>query len=207
MGAVNAGQSAARSQTAEILEEGRYGTVCRTTLPIGLRVVTEAMPGARSMSVGVFAGVGSRDEPELQAGASHFLEHVLFKGTRRRSAWEISSAIEAVGGDTNAYTTKEYTCFYARVLAADAPLAVDVMCDLVFSSLLAPAEIELERGVICEEIAMHDDDPAESVHDVFASAAFGEHPLGRSITGSTDSVAGLTRDTILDFYRRHYGAD
>ncbi len=120
------------------------------------------------------------------------------------SALEISAAIEAVGGETNAFTTKEYTCYYARVLDADLPLAIDVICDLVFDSVLSADDVETERGVILEEIAMHDDEPGDEVHDLFAGAAFGDHPLGRPISGTVDSVSGLTRRQIQSFYHRHY---
>ena len=139
------------------------GTVRRTVLPGGLRVLTEAIPAMRSVSFGIWVGVGSRDESPELAGASHFLEHLLFKGTRRRTALDISAEIEAVGGETNAFTAKEYTCYYARVLDADLPLAVDVMCDLVADSVLAAADVETERGVILEEIAMHDDEPSDEI--------------------------------------------
>src|SRR5688500_17852362 len=132
-------------------------TVRRTVLPSGLRVLTEAIPSMRSVSFGVWVGIGSRDEAPEQAGVSHFLEHLLFKGTEQRTALDISAQIEAVGGETNAFTTKEYTCYYARVLDEDLPLAIDVMCDLVSHSVLDPADVETERGVILEEIAMHDD--------------------------------------------------
>ncbi len=192
---------------AVVVDEGRYGTVCRTVLANGLRVITESIPGVRSVSTGVYVGVGSRDESILEAGASHFLEHLLFKGTSRRSALEISAAIEAVGGETNAYTTKEHTCFYARVLDQDLPLAVDVLCDIVTSSLLDPGEIETERDVIIEEIAMRDDEPAEEAQELFDAAAFGDHPLARPAAGSTESVAAMERQTIADFYQRRYGAD
>ena len=117
-------------------EDPLGGTVRRTVLPNGLRILTEAIPAMRSASFGVWVGVGSRDETPALSGASHFLEHLLFKGTKRRTALEISAEIEAVGGETNAFTTKEYTCYYARVLDADLPLAIDVMCDLVADSVL-----------------------------------------------------------------------
>ena len=180
------------------------GTVGRTVLPNGLRIITEAIPAMRSVSFGVWVAVGSRDESPVLAGASHFLEHLLFKGTRRRTALEISSQIEAVGGETNAFTTKEYTCFYARVLDTDLPLAVDVMCDLVTDSVLAEADVETERGVILEEIAMNDDEPDDEVHDLFAAAVYGGHPLGRRISGSVETVSALTREQIRDFYGSWY---
>jgi predicted Zn-dependent peptidase len=178
--------------------------VQRTVLPNGLRILTEAVPAMRSVSVGIWVGVGSRDETPAMGGASHFLEHLLFKGTKRRSALDISAEIEAVGGETNAFTTKEYTCYYARVLDADLPLAVDVMGDLVTSSVLAESDVETERGVILEEIAMHDDEPDDEVHDLLARALFGDHPLGRQVSGTAETISALTRKQIHGFYRRRY---
>jgi predicted Zn-dependent peptidase len=176
----------------------------RTVLPGGLRVVTEAIPGVRSAAFGVWVGVGSRDESPALAGTSHYLEHLLFKGTPRRDALEIASAIEAVGGESNAFTDKEYTCFYARVLDTDLPLAIDVTCDMVTSSLLRAKDVESERAVVLEEIAMRDDDPGDLVHELFAEALYGEHPLGRPIIGSVASIEGLSRRAIHGFYRRRY---
>ncbi|MEW2352689.1 pitrilysin family protein [Spirillospora sp. NPDC029432] len=180
------------------------GAVRRTVLPGGLRVITESMPTVRSAAFGVWAGVGSRDESPADAGASHYLEHVLFKGTRRRSALEISAAIDAVGGDLNAFTAKEYTCYYARVLDADLPLAVDVVSDMVASSVNRPDDVEAERGVILEEIHMRDDDPGDLIHDEFSTALYGDVPLGRPILGTVDSINALTRDRIHGYYREHY---
>jgi predicted Zn-dependent peptidase len=173
-------------------------------LPGGLRVVTEAVPSVRSVTFGVWVGVGSRDESLRQAGCSHYLEHLLFKGTERRSALEISSAIDALGGEMNAFTAKEYTCFYARVLDADLPVAVDVVCDMITSAVVLDTDVDNERGVILEEIAMSDDDPSDLVHDSFAEAVFGDTPLGRPILGTSDSIEGLSRTTINNYYRRHY---
>ncbi|HEV7826805.1 MAG TPA: pitrilysin family protein [Mycobacteriales bacterium] len=190
------------------LSEGRYGgTVRRTVLPGGLRVITEALPAVRSVSFGVWVGIGSRDEAPSVAGSSHFLEHLLFKGTRRRSALDISSAIEGVGGESNAFTGKEYTCYYARVLDSDLPLAVDVVCDMLTSSVISTPDVEVERGVILEEIAMHDDDPGDVVHDVFTGAMFGAHPLGRPVIGTVESISAVTRRQIHSFYRRRYSPD
>jgi predicted Zn-dependent peptidase len=180
------------------------GAVRRTVLPNVLRILTEAVPAMRSVSFGVWVGVGSRDESPLLSGVSHFLEHLLFKGTKRRSALDISAQIEAVGGETNAFTTKEYTCYYARVLDADLPLAVDVMGDLVTGSVLAPPDVETERGVILEEIAMHDDEPDDEVHDLLAEALYGTHPLGRLVSGTDDTISAMTRRQIHGFYRRRY---
>lgn len=182
------------------------GTVSRTVLPGGLRVITESIPAMRSATVGVWVGAGSRDEEPEVSGASHFLEHLLFKGTERRSALDISSQIEAVGGETNAYTAKEYTCYYARVLDEDVPLALDVLGDVLTSSLLRDEDIETERGVILEEIAMQHDDPGDEIHDVFTTALFGDHPLARDIAGNEQTVAALGRSEILRFYRRRYTA-
>jgi predicted Zn-dependent peptidase len=176
----------------------------RTVLPSGLRIITESIPTTRSASLGVWVGVGSRDETPAMSGASHFLEHLLFKGTHKRTALDISAEIEAVGGETNAFTTKEYTCYYARVLDADLPLAVDVLCDAVADSLLNASDVETERGVILEEIAMHDDEPGDEVHDVFTEAIYGTHPLGRLISGTEETIAPMTRRQINTFYRKRY---
>ena len=173
-------------------------------LPGGLRVVTETVPSARSVAFGIWVGIGSRDERPSIHGASHFLEHLLFKGTPSRSARDIAAVMDAVGGEMNAFTDKEFTCYYARVLDADLPLAVGVMSDLVTSSLVTSDDVEVERGVILEEIAMHDDDPGEAVHDLFASALFGDSPLGRSVIGTVESIEGLSRTAITGFYRRRY---
>ena len=176
----------------------------RTVLPGGLRVVSEQVPGVRSVAFGIWVAVGSRDERPALHGASHFLEHLLFKGTERRGALEISSLMDAVGGEMNAFTAKEYTCYYARVLDTDLGLAVDVVSDLLTSSLVTPEDVEVERGVILEEIAMHDDDPGDVVHDTFAQALWGDTPLGRNVIGSVESIEGLTRQQIDGFYRRRY---
>jgi predicted Zn-dependent peptidase len=181
--------------------------VRRTVLPGGLRVVTEAMPGVRSATVGVWVGVGSRDESPGLSGASHFLEHVLFKGTHRRSALEISMALDAVGGELNAFTSKEYTCFHARVIDEDLPIAIDVVADMVASSLVATADVEAERDVILDEIAMHDDDPDDVVHNLFQERLWQGAPLGRPVIGSADSIRSLTRAQVAGYYRRRYRAD
>jgi predicted Zn-dependent peptidase len=180
------------------------GLITRTELPGGLRVVTEAMPGMRSASVGIWVGVGSRDETPALAGTSHFLEHLLFKGTRSRSALDIAYAMDAVGGEFNAFTEKEHTCYYATVLDRDLPLAIDIVSDVVLEATVRSDDIEVERSVVLEEIAMRDDDPADRVHEEFNSALFGPTPLGRSILGSVESINALTRSQIAGFYRRRY---
>jgi len=180
------------------------GVVRRTVLPGGLRVISESVPGVRSVAFGVWVGVGSRDETESLAGASHYLEHLLFKGTRRRDALTIAAELEAVGGELNAFTAKEYTCYYARVLDDDLPLAVDVICDMVTSSVLAAREVDNERGVILEEIAMHDDDPGDAVHDVFADVVWPGTSLGRPVLGTVQSIESISRTAIAGYYRRRY---
>jgi predicted Zn-dependent peptidase len=181
--------------------------VRRTVLPGGLRVITESLPAVRSAAVGIWAGVGSRDEDPEHAGATHYLEHLLFKGTARRSALDISAAMDAVGGELNAFTAREYTCYYARVLDADLPLAVDVLSDMVTGSLIEPKDVDAERGVILEEIAMNDDDPSDLVHEAFAAQLFGDTPLGRPILGTADSINAISRDRIFEHYRARYTPD
>ena len=183
------------------------GTIRRTVLPGGLRVVTETMPSVRSVSFGIWTGIGSRDEHPEESGATHYLEHLLFKGTARRSALEISSQIDAVGGEMNAFTSKEYTCYYARVLDTDLPLAIDVICDLVTSALIDPADVDSERGVILEEMAMTEDEPSDVIHDEFSTALLGDSPLGRPILGTETSVNALTRDVIAEYYHARYTDD
>jgi predicted Zn-dependent peptidase len=179
----------------------------RTVLPGGLRIITESLPSVRSAALGIWAGVGSRDEDPLHAGATHYLEHLLFKGTARRTALEISAAVDAVGGELNAFTAKEYTCYYARVLDADLPLAIDVLSDMVTGSLIEAKDVDAERGVILEEIAMNEDDPADLVHEAFAAQLFGDTPLGRPILGSVDSINSISRDRIAEHYRARYTPD
>jgi len=183
---------------------GAESTVRRTVLPGGLRVVTESLPAVRSVALGIWVGVGSRDEDEAHAGATHYLEHLLFKGTRRRTALEISAEMDAVGGEMNAFTAKEYTCYYARVLDADLPLAIDVLSDMVTSSRIEPKDVDAERNVVLEEIAMNEDDPSDSVHEAFTERLFGDTPLGRPILGTVDSINAITREQIFDHYRARY---
>ncbi|MFF9504057.1 M16 family metallopeptidase [Streptomyces sp. NPDC014656] len=197
------GRAVARTQTLLPGKDG-IGTVRRTTLPGGLRVVTETLPSVRSATFGIWAHVGSRDETPTLNGATHYLEHLLFKGTAARSALDISSAIDAVGGEMNAFTAKEYTCYYARVLDTDLPLAIDVVCDMLTGSLILDEDVDAERGVILEEIAMTEDDPGDVVHDLFAQTMFGDTPLGRPVLGTVDTINALTRGQISRFYKKHY---
>ncbi|HVB05422.1 MAG TPA: pitrilysin family protein [Acidimicrobiales bacterium] len=174
-----------------------------STLPCGIRLVTEAMP-VRSACVGFWVGTGSRDESDRQAGISHFLEHLLFKGTPRRSAREIAEAIDAVGGDMNAYTTKEYTAFYVRLLADDLHLGLDVLTDIMSDPALRPDEVDAERQVILEEVLMHLDEPADVVQERFAEAIFPGHPLGREVLGLPDVITSVGVAEIRDFFELHY---
>jgi predicted Zn-dependent peptidase len=179
-------------------------SVRRSVLPSGLRIVTEEVPSVRSAAIGIWVNVGSRDETPAVAGASHFLEHLLFKGTKRRNTLEISSAIESVGGEMNAFTSKEYTCFYARVIDTDLPMAIDVISDLITSSIVTTLDVDAERKVVLEEIAMRDDDPSDLVHDLYAETYYGDTPLGRPILGTIKSIKSMSRGSIFNFYKKRY---
>ena len=179
-------------------------TMRKTVHSSGLRIVTEEIPNVRSAAFGIWVNVGSRDETPKVAGASHFLEHLLFKGTKTRTALDISSSIEAVGGEMNAFTSKEYTCFYARVIDTDLPLAIDVICDLITSSIARPEDVEAERKVVLEEISMRDDDPSDLVHDLFSETFYGNTPIGRPILGTVDSINDLSRASIFNYYKKRY---
>jgi predicted Zn-dependent peptidase len=180
------------------------GRVERTVLPGGLRVLTETMPGVLSATLGIWVGVGSRDESARLAGSSHFLEHLVFKGTTSRSALDIATAMDAVGGEMNAFTAKEHTCYYANVLASDLPLAVTLLVDLVTEACNTADDLESERTVVLEEIAMRDDEPSDAVHDLFAETLFDGTPLGRSVLGTVESIEGLSRDDVDGWYRDRY---
>ncbi|HEY7756544.1 MAG TPA: pitrilysin family protein [Actinomycetota bacterium] len=176
----------------------------RTEFGSGLRVVTERMPGVRSVALGFWVLAGSRDEPPPISGSSHFLEHLLFKGTTSRSAREIAEAFDAVGGDVNAFTAKEYTCFYARIRDRDLPMAVDHLVDMLRRSRLREVDFGSEKRVILEEINVHEDTPDDLIHDVFMEVLWPDHPLGRPILGTKRSIKAATRDQVRRFYRRHY---
>jgi predicted Zn-dependent peptidase len=189
------------------MDTERDNRVSRTILPGGLRVVTEHLPAVHSVALGIWVGVGSRDEDHAHAGATHYLEHLMFKGTRRRTALELSAEMDAVGGEMNAFTAKEYTCYYARVLDRDLPLAVDVLSDMVTSSLITPKDVDAERNVVLEEIAMNDDDPTDTVHEAFTAKLFGDTPLGRPILGTTASINAITREQIFEHYQARYAPE
>ena len=179
-------------------------SVKRSVHASGLRIVTEEVPSVRSAAVGIWVNVGSRDEAPATAGASHFLEHLLFKGTTSRTALEISSSIESVGGEMNAFTSKEYTCFYARVIDTDLPMAIEVVSDLITSSVVTALDVDAERKVVLEEIAMRDDDPSDLVHDLFSDTYYGDTPIGRPILGTIDSINAMSRNTVFNYYKKKY---
>lgn len=176
----------------------------RTTLDSGATIVTERMEEVRSVTVGFWFDVGARDEPDSLAGASHFLEHLLFKGTPTRSAKDIADAFDHVGGDVNAFTGKEYTCYYSRVLDDDLPMALDVLSDMIRNSSIDPTELESERKVILEEIAMHEDAPDELVHDLFYRCMWEGHPLGRPVLGYNDTISKVSRNDVWRYWRERY---
>jgi predicted Zn-dependent peptidase len=178
--------------------------IARTEFGSGLRVVTERMPGVRSVSIGFWVLAGSRDEAPRISGSSHFLEHLLFKGTETRSAQDIAEEFDAVGGDVNAFTAKEYTCYYARVLDRDLEMAVDHLADMLQHSLIRKADLDGERQVILEEINMHEDSPEDVVHDLFTEALWPNHPLGRPILGTVETIANATPARVKRFYHQHY---
>jgi len=180
--------------------------VRRTVLPSGVRILSESVPGARSATIGYWVAVGSRDELPHTFGSTHFLEHLLFKGTTTRSALDIAVSFDAVGGEHNAVTAKEYTCYYAKVRDQDLSMAVEVIADMLTSSTLDAEEFETERGVILEELAMADDDPADVTSERFFEAVLGDHALGRPIGGSPETIQAVTRDAVWQHYRANYRA-
>ncbi|WP_062377284.1 M16 family metallopeptidase [Demequina pelophila] len=186
------------------IEQDHGAMVRRTVLPGGVRVFTETIPGMRSATLGAWVGVGSRDENPEHAGSTHFLEHLLFKGTARRSALDIAEAFDRVGGESNALTGKEFTCYYARVIDRDLPMAIDVVLDMVTSARLDQADFDMERGVILEELAMAEDDPGDVIHERFAQAVLGGHALGRPIGGTPEIIEAVSRDAVEAHYREHY---
>lgn len=176
-----------------------------TTLPNGLRIATRAMPGLHSATIGVWVDAGCRDERADQNGIAHFLEHMAFKGTSRRTSLQIAEAIEDVGGYLNAYTSRDVTAYYARVLAGDVPLALDVLSDILLNPAFDPREIELERGVILQEIGQSLDTPDDIIFDWLQEAAYADQPIGRPILGPAERVRGFSRDDLAGFVAEHYG--
>ncbi len=176
----------------------------RTRLDSGLRVVTDSLPQLRSVAVGFWVGTGARDEDDPRSGASHFLEHLLFKGTPTRTALDIAEAVESVGGEMNAFTSHEYTAFYVRVPDDRLGLAIDILSDVMWSPTIDPGDMDAERKVILEEINMRDDVPDELLHDLLAEAVFPDHPLGRSVLGSIASIEAMSRESVAEYHAQHY---
>src|SRR5438552_8384894 len=162
------------------------------------------MPEVRSVTFGAWVGAGSRDEQPELSGATHFLEHLLFKGTPTRTAKEIAEAFDAVGGDVNAFTAKEFTCFYARTLDADLEMSIEIIADMIQNSLLRDEDLASERQVVLEEIAMHEDAPDDIVHDVFTETSWGDHPLGRRVQGRSETIEAMHHDEVDAYWRLHY---
>ncbi|MBK7090481.1 MAG: insulinase family protein [bacterium] len=179
----------------------------RTVLENGIRVVSESMPYLKSASIGIWVDVGSRNEMPRENGISHFIEHMCFKGTEKRTAKEIAQSLEILGGSLNAFTSRENTCYYCRVIDENFDTGFDVLADLLTNSLFDPAELEREKEVICEEIKDVFDTPAELVHDYFADAMWKPHPLGQTIMGDAEGIRKLTRTDVLDYIRRNYTTD
>lgn len=170
----------------------------------GLRIVTEKIPSVRSVALGIWVGTGSKYEMEANNGISHFLEHMFFKGTKSRSAKEIAETFDEIGGNVNAFTSKEYTCYYARVLDQHAPIALDVLADMFFESVFDAEEIEKEKNVVIEEISMYEDTPDDLVHDLISRASFADHPLGYSILGTEHVLRSLTRNDLVNYIEKRY---
>lgn len=194
-------RSVAKSSIASVTDSSVYR---KTTLRNGLRVVTETLPSLRSISLGVWIDVGSRHERPDENGLSHFVEHMLFKGTHNRSAHQIASELESLGGSLNGFTSREQTCYYARFIDEHLPIAVDVLADLTCNPTLTATHISREKQVVCEEIKESLDNPSDKIHDVFAHTFWGNHPLGQPIMGSMENINSVTRPKVIDFVERHY---
>ena len=176
----------------------------KTVLPDGLRIISESIPSVRSISIGLWVDIGSRDEPEDIEGVSHFIEHMVFKGTTSRSAFDIVSHIESVGGMLNAFTTRENTCFLSKIIDLHLPRAVDVLSDMVFNARFDENDIAKEKKIVIEEINEVEDNPSDLVHDIFAESIFGKHSLGRPILGTVKSVQGYSPEKIVGFLKKNY---
>ena len=189
---------------SEILSAGEGGRIERTVLPGGIRIITETVPGLQSETVGVWVGSGSRHESHVAAGSTHFLEHMLFKGTATRSPRDIARGLERTGGDSNAVTAKEYTCYYARCLVSDLDGVGELLWDMVLRSTLDEAEFERERGVIVEELAMAADDPTDQLFEDFEQLAFADQPLGRPVGATRRQIRVLEHSVLREHYEDAY---
>lgn len=182
-------------------------SICKTILPNGVRILSERVPYVDSVSVGIWAKAGSRDEDSSRFGMSHFVEHMLFKGTQRRNARQIADEMDGLGGHLNAFTDKEFTCYYAKVLKEHLPTALDIVSDMFLNSRLDSEEIEREKNVVLEEIKRHQDTPEEHVHDLLTELLWKGHRLGNPVIGSADVVRSLTREDIVAYLDEFYRPD
>jgi len=182
-------------------------SICKTILPNGIRILTEQVPYVESSSIGIWANVGSRDEDDSRRGISHFIEHMLFKGTNTRNAWQIADEMDYLGGHLNAFTDKEHTCFYVKVLSEHSDKALDILCDMVLNSVLDQEEMDREKNVVIEEIKRHRDTPEELVHDLIPEVAWRGHRLGNSVIGLEEVILGLTHDDLAQFMQEFYRPD
>ncbi len=179
-------------------------SIARTVLANGVRIVSLPMPHTRSVSLGVWVNAGARDEADPENGLSHFIEHMIFKGTRKRSAFQIAKEFDVIGGHTNAFTTMEHTCYHAKVLDTQIETMVDILSDIFLNSVFDPREVERERPVILQEIGMVEDSPDEYIHTLSGNTFWGDNPLGRSILGTRENIAQFSADTIRGFFCRLY---
>ncbi len=182
------------------------GTYRKTTLKNGLRIITEKIPSVRSISIGVWIDIGSRNECPKEAGVSHFIEHMVFKGTKKRSARQIAASLESIGGSLNGFTSREQTCYTARILDEHLDEAIDVLSDIVCHATMTPSNMNRERQVICEEIKESLDNPSDHIHDLFSMTFWGRHPLGQPIMGSQKSIKRITRAQLKAYQQRNYRA-
>jgi predicted Zn-dependent peptidase len=179
----------------------------KITFPNGLRVLTEEIPSLRSVAIGILIGAGSGNEEHKESGISHFIEHMGFKGTAKRSAYDIAHALDAVGGKINAYTSKEFTVYYAVVLDKHIDIAIDVLCDLLLNPLYKPDDVEMEKGVVLEEIKMYEDTPDELIHDLFAEKILHGHPLGKPTIGTAGTIRQVSREDIINYRKKWYSPE
>jgi predicted Zn-dependent peptidase len=177
-----------------------------TTLPNGLRVISETMPSMRSVALGCWVDTGTRDETGNEAGVSHFLEHLLFKGSEKLSARDVSETFDAIGAESNAFTSKETTCYWARLLDQDLATGLDILAEIIQRPAFRPHEIDAERQVVIEEINMNDDDPSDVAFENFTAALFADHPLEAPVLGTRESITAMSRDDINGYWKRRYGA-
>ncbi len=179
----------------------------KSVLTNGIRVVSETIPYVKSVTLGIWVGTGSRSEQEFNHGVSHFIEHLMFKGTRNRSAKEIAELVDAVGGQLNAFTAKEHTCYYMKVLDTHVKFAIDILSDMLLASKFDGEDIKREREVVLEEVKMYEDSPDELIHDIHLGKIWQNHPLGRNIIGDAEAISCFDRNLVLDYYKKFYTAD